>query len=325
MSESTLTLQYNDFMRSVAYYLGFGRKASQAEGLTAAQETICDEYVNAGLRDFYYPTNGYHWSFLTPVSNIVVWPTQSATATDVAAATLTYDGSSSTTVTMSGWSGSFYETMVGKSIAFTGSSSYTITGYTSASVVTVSGDASAEAVAFTITADGSYRLPDDFGGLQGQLTYAAGAGYEPILVRSEGDIRKERARNDRTGTPFVCAHRWVSSDGTAGQRSELLLYPTPDTTYTLQYVKTAHPDKLTTDAPYPLGGMVHGETIKQACLAYAEHMSNDAESINREKYAKMLNASMAKDRIYQPRNLGYNADRQETIPGRHSNVTVTYT
>jgi hypothetical protein len=71
-SESTLSLEYNDLLDEVAYFL-FGKAASAC---SAAQQAVCDTAVQNGYRQFLYPPTfngvpvGYEWSFLRPTTTI---------------------------------------------------------------------------------------------------------------------------------------------------------------------------------------------------------------------------------------------------------------
>lgn len=73
MAESDLSITYSDLLLEVATYLGYG---ADSTAWTAAQLAELDRYVQAGVRQFYYPPalddSGEHhpWSFLSPVATI---------------------------------------------------------------------------------------------------------------------------------------------------------------------------------------------------------------------------------------------------------------
>ena len=73
MAESTLSLSYNDIELEVGTFLGYDPTVGN---WTAAQAAEVARYINAGVRQFYYPPAingleaGYGWSFLKPTTTI---------------------------------------------------------------------------------------------------------------------------------------------------------------------------------------------------------------------------------------------------------------
>ncbi|MHA2086172.1 MAG: hypothetical protein ACXABD_20710 [Candidatus Thorarchaeota archaeon] len=69
MAESTLSIAFDDLKSIIGHYLGYGRESTK---WTDDEITEIEEYVQAGVRQFYYPPaaegveEGYGWSFLTP-------------------------------------------------------------------------------------------------------------------------------------------------------------------------------------------------------------------------------------------------------------------
>lgn len=317
MAESTLSLEYADFMRGVAYYLGFGNKSGTSEGLTSDQQTLCDRFVQEGYRQFLFPENGHVWSFLKPIKTIDVW----ATLTTGAA---TVGGEDDNELTVA--DDTFYASMVGHTIVSdTGENSYTIVSVDSATTLTVDSDASGDdGDTFTLTADGNYRLPDDFGGIEGPLTFTSGTNRPDIEMRGEPQIRQLRQRGSVTGRPRHGAVRPVAFDPTLGQRYELMLYPTPNAHYELAYTTNVLPDKLTTTNKYPYGGMIHGNAILESCLAVAEAEANDGEREHRERYKSLLASSVRKDRTMRAaENLGYMSNPDRRFRGHERDIGLT--
>jgi hypothetical protein len=164
---------------------------------------------------------------------------------------------------------------------------------------------------FKIIADGSYRLPDNFAGLEGPLTFPAGDAYAPIPITSEHQIRELRTVTS-TSRPNYAAVVPVEFDPTVGQRFDLVVYPTPETSYVLGYTTNAMPDKLDATDKYPLGGMAHSETILESCLAIAEQRSDDESRLHRDRFASLMNSSIGMDRrVTAPENLGYNGENTD--------------
>jgi len=163
----------------------------------------------------------------------------------------------------------------------------------------------------TADGDGTYDLPDDFGGLVGDLTVTGeDSGYWPVKVTGESTIRAYRSGSpDREGRPECAAVRPKAATGSLGQRFELLVWPTPDAAYTLEYAHVALPGALSADRPHPYGGAAHAETLKAACRAAAEQMLDDQQGPQFSAFMQALATSVAVDgRRNRAETLGYNGD-----------------
>lgn len=265
MAESTAALKFDDLMAITAERAGYGYLADVAAGLSAAQETEVELYVAEGYREFLL---SYHWSFTKPTGTSVLW----ATTTGRVSGQGVYN-SPSTLIVAAG----FYPTMIGQSLVFDDSGTgYTITAYKSSSQVYVSGDASSELSndTFTVTADGSYRLPDDFGGLLGDVFYQADEGrWIPLGNTGVAELLHLLQMSTGTGRPTACAvdPQTLPTAGTeaTGQRFNLIAWRIPASNYTVKYQYQVLPPTLIADG-YPYGGTRHAETIKYACLAAME-------------------------------------------------------
>lgn len=176
----------------------------------------------------------------------------------------------------------------------------------------------------TVIDQTTYTMPDDFGGIEGKVTFTTTAdGPQEVVIVGEGAIRKYLTSTD-TGQPKYIAIRPKSTDGTAGQRFEALIAPTPDAIYTLSYRKVVLQNKLSAVNLYPLGGMAHGETIMQSCLAIAEQRYDDNDGPQYKRFLERLAASIVHDRdISTPDYFGYNGDGVSyTDAYRTTGVTV---
>lgn len=172
----------------------------------------------------------------------------------------------------------------------------------------------------TVAGGFDYTLPDDFGGLDGSMTFDPDDdGYESIRQVGEAQIRHLQHGSPSSGIPRLCAVRPKTTTGTTGQRFELLLFPTPNAVYTLSYRYNVLPSKLTQSAPYPYGGSAHSETLLQSCLAIAEQRAdNDAEKLYHYKlFLDRLRASIALDNNRNRQEFfGYNGDRSDELQTR---------
>lgn len=143
--------------------------------------------------------------------------------------------------------------------------------------------------------DYDINLPADFGTIAGDFTYQDGVNQPPIAVVTEGDLRNMRARDSASGPPRYACIRQKTFDATAGQSWEVLFYPTPDTSYTVEYSYRVSPNHLDPTNDYPYGGPAHGETVLLACMAAAEREFDDAVGAYEQKFQQRLAASMALD------------------------------
>tara|TARA_R110002012_G_scaffold151096_1_gene311014 strand:- start:282 stop:1385 length:1104 start_codon:yes stop_codon:yes gene_type:complete len=169
----------------------------------------------------------------------------------------------------------------------------------------------------TVAGTKDYTLSANFGGMIGVATYATSDDrWSPIETTGEARIRllRQRDSGSEQSDPRFMAIRPISSDGSNGQRFQLMLWPTPDAAYTVSYRYHALPAKLTASYPYPLGGEAHAETILASCLAVAEARQENNAGIHAANFMQRLQASIAYDKqINTPDVAGYNRDASDTV------------
>lgn len=173
----------------------------------------------------------------------------------------------------------------------------------------------------TVADQEDYNLDDDFGGKIGPISFSADDNrWYQVQFTSESDIRLLRQHNytSTSFTPQKAALQWKSTDGSDGQRAQLLLWPKPDAVYTLRFVVLRIPNALTDSKPYPLGGMWHGETLLESCLAITEQRMDDESGIHTQKYERMLKDSMERDKkSHRVEHFGYNSDGSDENLWQH--------
>lgn len=162
-----------------------------------------------------------------------------------------------------------------------------------------------------------YDLPDDFGYCNGDVCVQKDGGPR-LPLRLIGQTQAMALDHDKAkGAPRFYAVSPKEMPANTGQRFELMVWPTPqaDCTVVLRYSVT--PRTITESRPYPYGGMLHSETIREACLAAAEADTDDTLSVHRQNYAQRL-AESARIDVEQSTadNLGYNGDGPQVGRGR---------
>ena len=173
---------------------------------------------------------------------------------------------------------------------------------------------------------GDYDLPDDFGGLDDELTFISDTvGSCPIQLVSEAEIRRRRQveGNDVTGYPTMACIVPVASDGDDPQRWMISFRPIPGGDYELQFRYRSNPFQLSPSKPYPLGGQPHAETLISSCLAAAELKMNDEQGPYYADFVEKLRSSVALDRSINLQTLGYNGDGP-TISEYERGTTVLF-
>jgi hypothetical protein len=158
-------------------------------------------------------------------------------------------------------------------------------------------------------------LPDDFGGVEGEVTVSSTVGIQwfPLKFDNEGLVYEQYAQfPTTTGRPQKVAQQHLKGTGpTQGQRSQLLIWPMPDQAYVLQFEYFILPNYLSVPFPYAYGGAEHAETILESCLAIAELRQDDAAGVHGQQFAQRLLASIGQDRKKKPQSFGINLDRSD--------------
>lgn len=324
MAESTLSGTRDDIRSAVGYHLGYGRTSSS---WTAAQVADIDDNMKTGVR-FMTATPAvklgsglvvttYQWSWLTPVQAFTVWPAYAVLAGRTVTTTTAGVSVAGTGTTV------FYPSMVGKTITIN-AVDYVVASYVNSTTITLTTAVAAGASGLTwaMAADGAYRLPDDFGGINGKsLTYAPSVNNWSIQVVGEPQIRETYQIDTSVGRPCYAATRPAYMTGASPQRWDIFLYPIPDAVYVLSVPYFRIIDAMSASLPYPLGGMPYYEAFKDACLAAAEISINDTKGLRWEQFMTTLASAIEHDAgQHGPRNLGKSQSGYgENGPYKHPN------
>ena len=154
----------------------------------------------------------------------------------------------------------------------------------------------------TADTDYDYDLPDDFSGIveDGSFTFAVGSNKRALKKIDDAELRRLQALDNQTGDPTYYAIRPKAHDPTAGQRWEVLLYPTPDATLTISYTYTIIPDIMSATDLYPHGGVLFNEVVVESILAMAENRIDDEpQGIHEARFMSALQVAIKADSEHQ--------------------------
>lgn len=348
---STLATTVLELRQEIQRYFGYGRNTLWSTINEDAQGDVLSA-LNRGMRQFYNPmplpgeSSAHEWSFLrgfSVVSTAAPYSTGTITSSGV---TITGQDTSSSDTTEP----TFTASMVGR-ILYADGQAREIVSFTNSDVIVVD-----RAFSSNLTSTGSpavgqtyeiwavaYDMPSDFGGLKGQITFEDGEGYSPLTLVNESAIRHMRSQESvfKSVPEYAALVPKTVATGTASQQvSQLLVWPIPDQVYDLHFAYTVMTDRVytsatdagmdTSDTYYPVGAMVHGETLLASCLAIAEQMMDEFNNPGKmhAKYMERLASSISYDRRNAlPDGFGYNfdnSDRNMATPSRRRLQNVSY-
>jgi len=320
MAESSLSLTRTQLRQEVGHDLGYSRTVAD---WSTSEVADIDTIVNRGMRQFYFPpivpgeSQSHEWRFMRPITTLTTIATYSTGTVTVATGTCTL-----AVGTWPTWAYTHGKLLID-------SVEYTISVRVDGSELTVVGDDVAAGTSYSLEHDGNYDMDDNYGGIEGNLTFASGEGsYPPIVIVGETAIRKLRQQDDNSARPQFAAVRPKLPTGTTGQRFEMMLYPRPNSAYVLTYKMMILDNALTeTTNEYHLGGMMHSETMLSSCLAIAEMQVENRKAERWDIFMNNLATSISNDKKSSGIDyFGYNgddSDDRETQRGKSLNL-VTY-
>lgn len=127
-----------------------------------------------------------------------------------------------------------------------------------------------------VAGQSDYTLPEEFASLKAAFSYPDGSENRPIAVVPFPHLRQLKSRRNATGAPLYCAVKEAAIHPGQRSRKAVVFYPTPDATNAaLVTARMAiEPTMVSTDKPYPSGGVLLSEAILEACLAAADKLMN---------------------------------------------------
>jgi len=316
MAESTLSLEYDDFMAEVGGFLGYGVTSGN---WSAAQAAEILRYVQAGVRQFYYPPavdgtqDAYEWSFLKPTTTITTIAAYSTGTLEVSSGICTLTGG-----TFPSWA------LTDGTLVIDGTT-YTISSRDDDTQLTVVGDDVAAGESdWSLNHSGYQVLPDDLSRVITDFFFPSETYSRSVVQVSEARILQLLQQTDDSDRPRYFAVRYKDSDQLDGQRLEVVWWPVPDDAYVMTYQYEAYSGTLSSVRTHPLGGMKYSELVLESCLSVAELRANDEKGIHWEAFVGLLKAGIALDRKVGARFYGHMGGPGEDVVSRHSIAGSSY-
>lgn len=299
---SNLGLTFSQIYSRVLSYLGLS--PDKGEEVMLAKGYSNDGYSMALAAIDPRTKLGYQWSFLQPEATIDLYADKSMVPKTAAA-----DGTVGTSVS------TFLPTMEGAQVVGgTAEHTYILASYVSGSTAVLNaalqvGDTG---VTCTISANGLFALPADFGSLIDDPAFSPNDAGVRLVPRSVAYLRGLYAGAGRSpSTPKSYAVVPRAFDSAVGQRSALLIWPEPSRDYTMYYRYQVDATALDGDDDLPIGGPQFAQVVLQAALAVAEQRENNRIAEQTALYERMLAAAIDADARNKARNLGLLADGSE--------------
>lgn len=170
----------------------------------------------------------------------------------------------------------------------------------------------------TTEGDYAYDLPADFAQLYGPLTHSTQGStlYPAINFVGEHIIRQLLQRQETSARPDRAAVRVKPKGDTTSTTYELLLWPVPDDSYTIDFRYRVNPDTSEADSLPALvtsmdlhGGDRYSEMFLEAAFLAADELMGVKRSVHDERFLRAVMNAVGSDRLTSaPDSMGYNGD-----------------
>jgi len=287
-----LAMQLSDYRDAVCAeaYGGSGYSA-----LDATEQAVVNRIIRSAERIWWInpPLREPHvWTCLQNPGTMTLW---SDIAVEASVTVTGVESGGATTLTAN--TAKFYSSMIGHSITITDVGTFPITGYTSSTVITVSGDATATDKTFSISGDGVYRLPGDYWSrTTRKIIWDQTDGIDHIPFMDKKIVDARRALDASTSFTLMAYIEWVTSDGTAEQAQQLVIWPRAGSNYNVIMPYASKPQGMTDANPYPRGGVEMAEGLLAACIAVAEKERSSARGDRWRELEEMAERTAQQDR-----------------------------
>lgn len=156
-----------------------------------------------------------------------------------------------------------------------------------------------------------YPLPDDYAGLVGDIVYGSdNIGWRPVTQTSINEIHRWQQGQTSAGWPTRYAIEPLPMTGeSVGQRWSISFDKAPSDSHEARFQYYSNPYSLTSSKPYPLGGPLCAEALRESILATAELVMDEEPGIHSQNFPGVLQRAIDYDlRTRTPRNIGKNHD-----------------
>lgn len=141
-----------------------------------------------------------------------------------------------------------------------------------------------------------YDLPANFNSLLSEPTTSGRTEDKgKIAIAPESHLRQLIGDEGKLGYPMYASKRVVVGDGTVQTTNKMIVYPIPVEAEVINVQYSIVPQRLTEDAPWPVSGSTHSQTILACCLAVMEERSGSGATDYRTKEQGMLASSVMLD------------------------------
>lgn len=164
----------------------------------------------------------------------------------------------------------------------------------------------------------AYDLPSDFAQMYGQLTHSTQGStlYPCINFIGEHIIRQLLQRQETSARPDRAAVRVKPKGDTTPTTYELLLWPVPDDSYTIDFRYRVNPDTSEANSLPALvdsmdlhGGDRFSEMYLEAAFLSADEIMGVKRSVHEERFLRAVMNAVGSDRLTAaPDSMGYNGD-----------------
>ena len=145
----------------------------------------------------------------------------------------------------------------------------------------------------------TYDLPTDFATMSGDFTYAA-AGVDRLRISqvSYEDLTSMQTSNPTSGTPkYFCVSQKASTAGATKSRYEVMFFPTPNASLTVNYRYMRSPAALSSSSTYAFGSDLHTECAAAAIRSVCEERTGNQQGVEWQKFMALLGASVRADKL----------------------------
>jgi len=172
-----------------------------------------------------------------------------------------------------------------------------------------------EATLRTESGKWEYLLPSDFFKFCRKMEYDSTETKYPINEVTVRAVMNNRAVSASSTAPTGYAVRTSKFDTRVGSTKELVIWPTPNAVYNLNYSYVITPEKPVNDTDLFIGGPLESEAILECCLAAAESQEDETAGIHTKNAYETISKMILADEGDSPTTVGF---VQDTNIGRVS-------